>query len=119
MLIKQNVNNDVTKDLPISTTFKTFYQFTRALKSHAVSVSLTHFHIISRSHEYFSRIYSTLLEGNFTVLDVRSAYNRKIPSIEVVNVLGFNKLVHFRQFQKCKQTHYLGNHKLESSAFSS
>ena len=36
--------------------------------------SLAHFDLISRSHEYFSRI-STLLEDNSTVLAVRSAYN--------------------------------------------
>ena len=34
----------------------------------------SHFELISCSHEYFSRI-STLLEGNSTVLAIRSAYN--------------------------------------------
>ena len=98
-----------------------------------------HFDVISCfKHKYFSRI-STLLEGNSTVLAVRSAYNQKIPSIEEVNVPSFNKLVCFRQFEKCKspkfsrracpqtldevilhlfskQTHTLEKHKLENSA---
>ena len=48
------------------------YIIIRALKSHALSMSLTHLDVISRSHEYFSRII-TLLEGNSIVLAVRSA----------------------------------------------
>ena len=62
-----------------------------------------HFDVISLLHEYFSCI-STLLEGNSNVLAIRSAYNHKIPSIEGVNVSGFNKLVCFRQFERCKNS---------------
>ena len=64
-----------------------------------------HFDVISCSHEYFSRI-STLLEGNSTVLAVGSAFNT--PSIEGVNVPGFNKLVRFRRFEKCKIQNFSG-----------
>ena len=55
--------------------------------------------MLSCSHKYFSRI-STLLEGNSTVVAIRSAYNCKIPSVGV-NVPGFNKSVCFKQFEKC------------------
>ena len=73
--------------------------------------SLTHFDVISRSHAlihaYFSRI-STLLEGNSTVLAVRSGYNCKIPSIEGVNVPSFNTLVRLRRFDKSKTQKFSG-----------
>ena len=79
----------------------------RALKSHALSVSLTYFLVISRSHEYFSRI-SALPEGNSTVLAIRSAYNRKIPSFTVTELSGFNKIVRLRRFENCKIQKFSG-----------
>ena len=96
------------------------------LKSHALSVSLTHFDVISRSHA-LTRI-CTLLEGNSTVLAVRSAYNRKIPSIERVTVQNSNifwgsmppdPLNEARAVRRSlsKQTHSLENYKFESSEF--
>ena len=57
------------------------YNYYRALKSHTFGCNLT----FSHSHEYFSHI-STLLEGNSTVLTIRSAYNCKIPSFTITEL---------------------------------
>ena len=62
-----------------------------------------YFDVISRSHAHTSISHILALFWKVTtVLEVRNAYNRKIHSKEEVNVPGFNKLVHFKRFEKCK-----------------
>ena len=73
----------------------------RALESHALSPSLMHFNVISHSHKYFSRISALLELGNTIVLDVRNAYNHKIPSFTGTEL---NKLVCFWQYQEVQNS---------------
>ena len=68
-----------------------------------------YFDVISRSHAHTSISHILALFWKVsTVLEVRNAYNCKIHSKEEVNVPGFNKLVHFKRFEKCKILKFAG-----------
>ena len=74
-----------------------------------LSMSLTHFDVISRSHAHTSISHALALVWKVTLLFwpsevlVIGVKSLPSPSIERVNVPGFNKLlVHFWQFEKCK-----------------
>ena len=84
-----------------------------ALKSRALSVSLAHFHVISRSHAHTSISHALALFWKVTLLFWPSEVLIIVkflpsPSIEGVNVTGFNKLVRFRRFEKCKIHEFSG-----------
>ena len=85
--------------------YKSYYP--RVLKSRVLSVSLAHFDVISRSHAHTSISHALALFWKVTLLFLPSEVLIIVtflpsPSMERVNLPGFNKLVRFRRFQKCK-----------------
>ena len=75
----------------------------RVPKSHELSASLKHFDVISRST---SISHALALLWKITLLFGRQKCLQS--SIEGVNMPGFNKLVRFRRFEKCKIQKFSG-----------
>ena len=91
----------MTIRIPVHGTYEEIIQSSRVSciesESHAFQCNLT----LSHSHKYFSRISALLELGNTIVLDVRNAYNHKIPSFTGTEL---NKLVCFWQYQEVQNS---------------